>query len=49
MIGDYVGGEPQLCEPHKCAGWQWFEWDNLPETLMVSMINLQASGYSPLQ
>ena len=25
--------QPQLCEPEKCAGWEWFDAGTLPETL----------------
>lgn len=28
-------GEPQLLEPHKCEGWEWFEWDQLPSPLFL--------------
>lgn len=38
-IGDQ---QPRLCEPEKCAGWQWFDAGTLPETLPghVSAITL---------
>ncbi|MEI7497980.1 MAG: NUDIX domain-containing protein [Candidatus Falkowbacteria bacterium] len=29
----YAGGEPQPLEPDKCAEWQWFSLDALPEKL----------------
>lgn len=29
-------GEPQLMEPAKCAGWQWFPTDALPDSLMAN-------------
>jgi hypothetical protein len=28
-------GEPQLCEPDKCAGWAWYKPDELPEPLFI--------------
>ncbi|HWQ35388.1 MAG TPA: NUDIX domain-containing protein [Blastocatellia bacterium] len=28
-------GEPQLREPEKCAGWAWYEIDQLPEPLFI--------------
>lgn len=37
-------GEPELMEPEKCLGWEWFEWDSLPEPLfppLKSLIELQ--------
>lgn len=33
MVADYIDGEPQLMEPDKCEGWQWFTMDDLPEKL----------------
>ena len=32
-------GDPQIMEPDKCAKWQWFDIDNLPENLMLSNQN----------
>ena len=28
-VSDFIG-EPQLTEPDKCEGWEWFDWRNLP-------------------
>lgn len=28
-------GEPQLREPEKCAGWAWYDIDQLPEPLFI--------------
>jgi 8-oxo-dGTP diphosphatase len=25
--------QPQLNEPEKCFGWEWFDWNALPENL----------------
>lgn len=33
-------GEPALLEPTKCAGWEWFAWDNLPEPLFPSISSI---------
>jgi len=33
-------GEPQLLEPEKCAGWQWFDPAHLPTPLFIPIINL---------
>lgn len=33
-------GTPQLLEPHKCEGWEWFDWDELPQPLFLSVQNL---------
>ncbi len=37
---DQFKGEPQLLEPDKCNGWQWFPWDSLPEPLFPSLVSL---------
>jgi 8-oxo-dGTP diphosphatase len=33
-------GTPELLEPHKCEGWEWFDWKDLPTPLFLSMENL---------
>ena len=33
-------GEPQLLEPDKCAGWEWFEWNQLPTPLFAPVRSL---------
>lgn len=33
-------GTPQLLEPHKCEGWEWFDWDSLPQPLFLSLRHL---------
>ncbi len=33
VFADTFEGEPQLLEPHKCEGWEWFAWDALPSPL----------------
>lgn len=40
MIADYISGEPQALEPHKCSQWSWFAWDSWPEPLFLSFHNL---------
>lgn len=32
--------EPKLMEPEKCAGWEWFDPENLPTPLFLPIINL---------
>jgi len=32
-------GSPKVTEPDKCACWQWFDLDNLPENLLLSNKN----------
>lgn len=38
MLSHHSEGQPELLEPEKCEGWQWFSIDSLPEPL-----------FSPLQ
>ncbi|NGX50836.1 MAG: Phosphatase NudJ [Chlamydiae bacterium] len=33
-------GEPICLEPQKCEGWEWFDWDDLPEPLIPGMQTL---------
>jgi 8-oxo-dGTP diphosphatase len=33
-------GTPQLMEPHKCEGWEWFGWNEFPEPRFLSTENL---------
>lgn len=35
VLVDQFEGEPQLLEPNKCIGWQWFAWEELPEPLFA--------------
>ncbi|WP_341501819.1 NUDIX domain-containing protein [Gallaecimonas sp. GXIMD4217] len=44
VAGD-ARGQPELREPHKCSGWHWFPWDDLPEPLFLSLHNLLASPW----
>jgi|SRR3989338_4338265 len=30
FLCDKFNGEPKNIEPHKCAGWEWFDLHNLP-------------------
>lgn len=33
-------GNPQLLEPEKCEGWDWYSWDNLPSPLFLPLNSL---------
>jgi 8-oxo-dGTP diphosphatase len=41
-------GEPEIKEPDKCAKWDWFSWNDLPEPLFLSLENLLKQGFNPL-
>jgi len=47
MISDYDSGEVKNMEPEKCEGWEWFEWDNLPEPLFLCTKHFIDSGFDP--
>lgn len=43
-------GIPKLLEPHKCEGWQWFAWNELPTPLFLPVRSLIAKvGLANLQ
>jgi 8-oxo-dGTP diphosphatase len=42
-----VTGEPENREPEKCAGWDWFRWDELPEPLFAPLQSLRSLGFTP--
>ncbi|WP_237753502.1 nucleotide triphosphate diphosphatase NUDT15 [Candidatus Protochlamydia amoebophila] len=33
-------GSPQLLEPDKCEGWEWFDWHSLPSPLFTPILSL---------
>jgi 8-oxo-dGTP diphosphatase len=37
---DLFEGEVVLKEPNKCTGWEWFEWNALPEPLFIPIVSL---------
>ena len=46
VTAEYVSGEVQLKEPHKCGGWFWFAWNQLPAPRFLSLENLLKQGFS---
>lgn len=47
VVAKYESGEPKICEPDKCDGWDWFDWDNLPENLFAPVERLKATNFRP--
>ncbi|HBR80241.1 TPA: DNA mismatch repair protein MutT [Candidatus Uhrbacteria bacterium] len=47
VIADHESGEPQILEPEKCEGWEWFEWENLPSPLFLPLRNVLKAGHNP--
>jgi len=33
LIADWKNGEPEIMEPEKCEGWDWYSVDDLPSPL----------------
>ncbi|GMY26772.1 geranyl diphosphate phosphohydrolase-like [Fagus crenata] len=38
---------PQNLEPHKCDGWDWYDWDNLPKPLFWPLEKMVQAGFNP--
>ncbi|XP_022148636.1 geranyl diphosphate phosphohydrolase-like [Momordica charantia] len=34
-------------EPEKCDGWDWYEWDRLPQPLFSPLLNFVNTGFDP--
>lgn len=45
MIAKIDSGEPKNLEPEKCEGWEWFDWNNLPDELFGPVERLKATGF----
>lgn len=39
IVNDFEG-DPHLLEAHKCEGWEWYRWDELPMPLFHPIISL---------
>ena len=35
LVADWKSGDPKVCEPDKCGGWDWYDFDNLPTPLFT--------------
>ncbi|XVF42973.1 hypothetical protein PTKIN_Ptkin02bG0003000 [Pterospermum kingtungense] len=38
---------PQNLEPTKCDGWDWYDWNNLPQPLFWPLEKMVRSGFNP--
>lgn len=45
VVAPLTEGEPANLEPHKCEGWSWFSWSELPSPLFAPVASLVASGF----
>ncbi len=48
VVSEYDSGELQLKEPDKCEKWDWFNWNEFPEPLFLSLKNLLDKGFNPI-
>lgn len=44
VIADWSVGEPEVLEPEKCQGWNWYDPDDLPQPLF-EMARLSLAAY----
>lgn len=50
MVAHHSHGEPQLMEPEKCEGWQWFAPESLPQPLFAPLQTwIEREGVAALQ
>ncbi len=47
VVARGVTGSPRNLEPHKCEGWAWFGWDQLPAPLFKPLQSLLGIGWRP--
>jgi 8-oxo-dGTP diphosphatase len=47
VLADYVSGNPQILEPDKFGGWDWFDWNNLPKPYFLNLENFLRKNYDP--
>lgn len=49
MVADYISGEAQVLEPDKMADWQWVDWYNPPQPLMLPIVNAMQNDFDPFR
>jgi 8-oxo-dGTP diphosphatase len=47
MVANWVEGDPIVMEPDKCIEWRWFDIDNLPSPLFVTVGRVIDAAVSP--
>ena len=38
VAADWASGEPKVCEPDKCASWDWYDLEKLPENIFGGVL-----------
>ena len=41
-MADWKSGEPEVLEPEKCEGWEWYDLDHLPQLFGPCVLALEA-------
>jgi 8-oxo-dGTP diphosphatase len=41
------GTEAKLMEPHKCGGWSWCDWNDIPKPRFLPLQQLLDTGHNP--
>lgn len=49
LTADYDAGEVRVMEPEKCDGWEWFDWNDLPQPLFLAINNFLKQGINPIR
>lgn len=49
LVADCAHGEPEVKEPDKCEGWEWYAWEDIPKPIFLSMEHLIEQGYNPFR
>lgn len=47
FLADISDQEPETKEPSKCAGWEWHQWNRLPDPLMSPIQKMVKNGLDP--
>jgi 8-oxo-dGTP diphosphatase len=47
MFAEWAEGDPEVMEPDKCTEWKWFDIDDLPSPLFVTVERVLDAAVSP--
>ncbi len=47
VTAEYYSGAPEVKEPEKCEKWEWFDWNDFPRPLFLSLQNLLDLKFIP--
>jgi len=48
IMAEHDRGDICNKEPHKCEGWEWFNWEQMPRPLFQPLETIVRQGYHPL-